>query len=103
MSQKAELHPFHDNLILTPDIASSMAGRIVIPEKAIPVLNQGKVLDKGPLVSDKINKGDTVFFAPHSESRIDWKGNHFIVVTESNCLGSITYVEEKDAGTKVSD
>ena len=92
--KSAKLTPFHDNLLLSEIPGVTQVGSIIVPEKHISPLNQGRVEDKGPLVSDKINIGDIVFFAPHSESRLTWRGTKVLIVTESNCLGSITELPE---------
>lgn len=94
---KTILTPFHDNIILEAIEPQETVGtsKIIVPEAHRTELSQGKVLDKGPLVSDRIKVGAVVFFAPHSETRLKWRGKKLRVVTEANCLGSIEEVEEE--------
>ncbi len=92
--QMVALSPLHDNLLLEPiPAADRSGGGIIIPEAHIKPLNQGKVVDKGPLVSERIELGDIMFFPLHSEHRLDYAGKKFIVVTESACLGCIRKVK----------
>lgn len=84
------IQPFHDNILLSPVEASTTSeGGIIIPEAHRSIVNQGTVLDKGPLVSEKVIVGSIVFFPLHSESRLAYKGNKFILVAENQVLGSI--------------
>jgi chaperonin GroES len=93
---KATLQPFYDNLILEAiEAADRTSSGIIIPEAHRVDLSQGKVIDKGPLVSDSIKLGDIVFYAPHSETRIAWRGNKYRIVAESNCLGRIREEESE--------
>lgn len=88
---KKSLIPFHSNLILEPigPREKTDAG-IIIPPIAQSIVNQGKVVDKGPDCSDKIQLGDIVFFPLHVEHRLNLSDKYkFIVVDEVNVLGSI--------------
>lgn len=88
MKTKTVLTPFFNNLILEPIAATGVSeGGIIVPEAHQKPLNQGKVLDKGPQVSDSVNKGDIVFFAMHTESKLNWRGVKLLVVSEDQCLG----------------
>lgn len=88
---KATLTPFGENLILAAIAPKERTeGGIIIPTAHQSPVNQGTVLDKGPLCSDKIKEGDIVFFPMHSEHRMEWKGNKLILVPESACLGCIS-------------
>lgn len=86
---KANLSPLHDNLLLEPQQAAEKIGSIIVPENVRPLLTQGKVLDKGPLVSDKIALGDTVFFPMHAENRLAYGDKKYIIVAESGCIAIV--------------
>lgn len=84
------INPFHDNILLE-EIAPNekTGGGIIIPTAHQTKVNQGIVVDKGPDVSDKVKIGDVLFFPLHSESRMEFMGHKFILVTETACLGAI--------------
>ncbi len=95
IKQKQALHPFHNNILLTEiEGASKTEGGILIPEAYKVKLSQGTVVDKGPDVTDQVKLGDILFFPFHTESRLDYKGNKFIVVSEAQVLGAIRPVTE---------
>lgn len=86
----AELKPFHENLLLEVEAPKEKIGSIIVPEAHRSKLNQGKVVDKGPQCSDNVQLGDIVFFPLHSESRLTLdNGQSFVIVPESQCLGSL--------------
>lgn len=96
---KKSLIPFHSNILLEPVGPREVSeGGIIIPPVAQSIVNQGKVLEKGPDCSDKIKVGDVVFFPLHVEHRLNLsKENKFIVIDEANVLGLIRTepIEEK--------
>lgn len=97
----ATITPFHNQVILTPIAARGQTdGGIIIPEAHRAVINQGTVVDKGPHCTDQIQIGQIVFFPLHSEARLKYKGNDYIIVPESACLGAIQEVNETDPPTK---
>lgn len=98
--KNTRLTPFHDNIILSAAESVEQIGSIIVPEAHRVELCKGVVLDKGPMVSDSVKIGDTVFFAQHSETRLALGGKKFRVVTESNCLGSLREVEIEDPSQK---
>lgn len=91
MNKAKEIIPFHEQILLEeiPPSNTIGGGIIIVPEAHKHPVNQGIVMDKGPLVSDKIIKGEIVFFPLHSESRLEFAGRKFILVPESQCLGAI--------------
>lgn len=97
MPSKATLSPFTDYVLLKEIPAASVIGGIIVPEAHRAKLNQGEVVDKGPQVSDKVRVGQILFFPLHSEHRLEWKGNKFIIVQEGNCLGAIEEIPEETA------
>lgn len=94
---KKSLVPFHSNILLEPvEPVKISEGGIIIPQIAQSIVNQGKVLEKGPLCSDKIQVGDVVFFPLHVEHRLNLSDkNKFIIVDENQVLGLIRIEEEK--------
>jgi len=87
--KSAELLPLYDNLIMEECAPISKIGHIIVPEAHQKILNQGRVVDRGPLVTEAIQLGDIVFFTQHSESRLAFRGKKFIIAAESACLGII--------------
>lgn len=91
---KATLVVFHENILLEEIPASGVSGGgIIIPTAHQTPVNQGKVVDKGPNVSDAIKMGDILFYPPHAEAKLNYKGNKFIIVAESACLGAIREIK----------
>lgn len=86
---KVNLCPLGENLLLEPQAAAEKVGAIFIPEAVRPLLTQGKVIDRGPMVSDRINLGDTVFFPMHAEHRLAYGDKKYIVVPESGCIAIV--------------
>lgn len=98
---KVQLIPLLDNLVLQPCKRVDKVRGFHVPEAHQKELNQGIVLDKGPLCSvgedaNTIQLGDIVFFTQHSESRLAFREQGFIIVPESQCLGIIR-------GAKIND
>lgn len=86
----AKITPFHDNIMLEAIAPTGKSdGGIIIPEAHQTPVNQGRVVDKGPMVSDNVKMGSILFFPLHSESRLKYKGNSYILVKESAVLGAI--------------
>lgn len=94
---KTYLIPFGEQLVLKELPPIERIGTIIVPEAHQRTLNQGKVLDKGPMCSADIKEGDIVFFTMHSDHRLKWEGIQLIIVAESACLGKIT--KDKPAET----
>lgn len=90
----AKITPFHDQIMLEAIPASATsAGGIIIPEAHRTAVNQGTVVDKGPLVSENVKLGTILFFPLHSESRLKYKGHDYILVAESSVLGAIEEIK----------
>lgn len=84
-----DLSPLQNNLLLKEVGSVERIGSIIIPEAHQKKLNQGVVADKGPLCTDAILVGDTVFFSMHAEHRLDYGGEKYMIVAEESCLGRI--------------
>lgn len=97
MPAKASLTPFANFILLKEVPATTIIGSILIPEAHQTKLNQGIVVDKGPLVSDAVVNDDILFFPLHSEHRLTWKGNKFILIAEDQVLGAIREEKEEPA------
>ncbi len=100
MPTKATLSPFHNFVLLKEIPTAGVIGSIIIPDAHRAKLNQGEVVDKGPLVSDLIQNGQILFFPLHSEHRLEWKGNKFILIAEDQVLGSISEIVDSPEATK---
>lgn len=83
------LSPMHDNILLEEIEGIRQHGAIIVPDAHVKQLNQGRVVEKGPLVSERVELDDILFFPLHTEHRLPYGGRRFIIVSESNCLGSI--------------
>lgn len=98
-----EIIPTQDHLLIEPEIASDRPfGNIIIPDKHIKALSQGKVMDKGPSCSDTIKIGDTVCYSMHSDTPLNLaeRKRAFAIVPEHQVLCIIRKGNEKLADTK---
>jgi co-chaperonin GroES (HSP10) len=89
MPEHADLSPLQNNLLLRPCRPVDRIGVIIVPEAHQKKLNQGVVMEKGPLCSDAIQIDDIVFFAMHTEHQLGYGGESFTIVAEESCLGRI--------------
>lgn len=86
-----ELIPLHDNLIVRPAgvqkeiIHGSL--RLDIPGQHQKKFSKGTVVDKGS--SRQIEEGDEVTYPLHTETPIDVDGQHYVIVSESQCLAIV--------------
>lgn len=89
---KLALNPLGDYIVMD-EIAppDQTDGGIIVPEAHKRPLNQGRVIDKGPLVSDRIkpNIEQVCIFSLHSESRTTFCGRRLIFVQEANVIATI--------------
>lgn len=81
-------NPFTDYIMLEPELEAEVSdGGIHIPEAVRKFLNEGKILKKGPDVSDLLRNGMFVVFEQSSEYRLDIGGGKVVfVVKESNVI-----------------
>lgn len=94
MKTKKELSPLHDNMLCEEMLGPDKHGAIIVPEAHRTILNQGRVLEKGPHCSDVVDIGDVVFFPQHTENRTGaLDGKKYLLIAESNCLGKIKTTE----------
>lgn len=84
-----DLAPLSNQIILSPSAPVAQIGVIIVPEAHQRSLNQGTVIEKGPLVTSAIEVGDVVFFSMHSEARLNYGGQSYIIVPEESCLGRV--------------
>lgn len=91
---KKEIIPFFDQVLMEElPTNNTSTGGIIIPEAHVTKVNQGRVVDKGPLASATIKNGDILFFPLHSEARLVLADRKFILCSESQCLGAIREIK----------
>lgn len=84
------LLPFNDNILLEGiEAKKTTEGGLYLPENVQHAPPQGKVIEKGPLVSENVQKGDILFYPHSSEAQVDYKGKKFKMVCEQAVLGVI--------------
>lgn len=89
--------PLHDNILLEGIEAKTRTdGGLIIPERHQDAPPQGKVIDKGPGVSEYIKLGDILFYPHSAESALDYKGKKMKMVPESAVLGLIREMTKTD-------
>lgn len=89
--------PFNDNILLDAiEAKKTTEAGLVIPENYQHQPPQGKVIDKGPSVSDQIKLGDILFYPHAAESSMDYKGRKFKMIGEQSVLGCIREMSDAD-------
>ena len=89
--------PLHNNLLLEAIQASNQTpSGLILPESAQHAPPQGKVIDRGPDVSDNIKIGDILFYPHSTEANIDYKGKKYKMVSEDAVLGVIRDIPASD-------
>lgn len=92
------VRPLYDRILIRPEEAEDRtAGGIYLPDTAkekplrgeIVAVGIGKVLDSGRLVEPSVKVGDKVLFGRYSGTEIKVDGEEFIIVRESDLLGTI--------------
>lgn len=87
-SNSKDYSPTRNFIIIRPELEEEKtASGIIIPEQARRSLNEGEVLDCGPLVSTSITIGMFVVFTQSSEFRLQMDDGQLVfVVAEDNLL-----------------
>lgn len=89
-------HPCHNLLMCIPVPGITKIGTIILPDTATITLNEGHVVEKGPLCSEHIGIGDCVTWDVQSEYRLEVDGVKFILVKE-NCITMVIPRAELEA------
>lgn len=76
-------HPCHDLFMVVPVPDITKVGTIFLPDRASITLNEGHIVEKGPLCSERFDVGDCVTWDTNSEYRMEVDGVKFILVRES--------------------
>lgn len=77
-------HPCHNFLMVVPLPTITTIGTIILPEQSEIRLNEGHIVEKGPLCTDNMNVGDCVTWDAQSEYRMRIDDVPFILVKESS-------------------
>ncbi len=94
-TQIKSIVPFGEQ-VLCKEVEASLVtrGGLFLPSTAISKTNQGTVMEFGPLCDTKnCNVGDVIFFPMHSEARLEFADQKFILVPQSAILGAIREVK----------
>lgn len=88
-------HPCANLLMVIPLADIKQVGNIILPERAAIQLNEGHIVEKGPMCSDgyDLNVGDCVCWDVQSEIRMNVDGVPFILVRESSITMKIPRTE----------
>lgn len=85
--------PNEDRLLVEPAPAEEKtAGGIIIPDTAKEKPQSGKVVAVGPGKKDEpitVAVGDTVFYGKYSGTEINIEGQDYLIMRNSDILGSI--------------
>lgn len=75
-------------MLIEPEIMPEKSeGGIIIPDQARRSLNEGRIIKKGPLVSDKLEVGMFIVFTQSSEYQLEMNDKTIVyAVNETNVL-----------------
>lgn len=86
-------HPLTNLLMVIPIPSLDKIGSLYLPEKSRIVMNEGHVIEKGPLCTESISVGDCITWDQNSEYRLDIDGVKFVLVKESSVTMHIHHDE----------
>lgn len=93
--------PFNSQIMVIPLKAITRRGRIIIPDQAQTIINEGHVVALGPLLRNdpnalycEIGIGDCVAWSQHTETRYETDGRAEFLLIEPH---SITLIIKHDA------
>lgn len=96
--KKFPYKPLDSIVVLEPFEESDMIGKLYIPSTAKRPLNQGRVIDIGPNVSEHIFIGGIVLFAMHMESPVTIDRDKWLLIEEQHiqCIAKEEDVLKKE-------
>lgn len=93
MSNKVNITPLHDRVIVKPAAAEEKtAGGIIIPDTAKEKPQRGTVIAAGPGKKDEpvsVKSGDTVLYGKYAGTEITLDGNDYLIMRESDILAIV--------------
>ena len=101
------LKPLADRVLVEVDVEESKtAGGILLPDTAqkksqkgtVIAIGSGKVLDNGERLPFEVAVGDRVLFAKYSGVDIEEGGKKFLLLSERDILGKLSYCLYKCIG-----
>ena len=93
-----KIRPLHDRVIVKRiDEERKSAGGIVIPDTAAEKPDQGEVVavgkgkknDDGKLIQLDVKPGDRVLFGKYGGMEINFKGDEYVILDESEILAKV--------------
>lgn len=85
--------PCKQLLMVIPLPCIKNVGSIILPDRATITLNEGHIVQKGPLCSDQFTEGECVTWDAQSEYRMEIEGVKFILVAEPNIIMKIPAIK----------
>jgi chaperonin GroES len=95
MSNKANLKPIGDRVIVEPETAEQTTkSGIVLPDTAqekpqsgvVIAVGSGRTSDEGKTLPMTVKEGDTVIYAKYGGTEIKIEGNEFLIIKENDIL-----------------
>lgn len=96
---KIKFRPLDDRLVVAPHEADEKtSGGIILPDTArekpqrgtVISTGPGKMLDTGSRASMDVKVGDSVYYGKYSGTEIEYGGDNFVVLRESDILAVTT-------------
>ena len=93
MSNKVNISPLHDRVIVKPAAAEEKtAGGIIIPDTAKEKPQRGVIIAAGPGKKDEpmtVKSGDTVLYGKYAGTEINIEGDEYLIMRESDILAIV--------------
>lgn len=93
-AMQSGLQPINDGVLILPEAAETTTpSGIIIPETAKPekstigrviAVGEGRFGDEGDLIPMRVKVGQKVYFSPGWENEIEYKGEKYFLVRESD-------------------
>lgn len=82
------MKPLKNNIIIKPNVWSKSASGLYIPEQSTEkvtakVIAVGEGTPKNPMT---VKKGDTVSYRKDTGHKIDWEGQHYLLINEAHVI-----------------
>ncbi len=88
------IKPLSDRVLILPGAAEEMTvSGIIIPDSAKEKPLKGKVVAAGPGTKDEemtLKEGDTVIFGKYAGNEIEFEGEKYLIMRQSDVLAVVT-------------
>ena len=93
-----DIKPLSDQvLVRRADAAEKSKGGIILPENAkdkpqegkVISIGNGRVLDDGKRSTFQVKVGDRIIFTSYAGNEVDWKGEKYMLMRESDILAVV--------------